>query len=339
MSTPLVTVIMLNWNGRHLLEGCLPSVFRQTFKDYEIILVDNGSTDGSVEWVRGEYPDVRVIPLHTNHGFCRGNNIGISLAQGEYVVLLNNDTEVESAWLEELCSHICGDGQVGACDSKVLFFDRRDTIWATGGTYSIAGTTSLRGHMERDDATFQRAEDVFVAGACAAIYRRKVLREVGLFDEDFFAGYEDVDWSFRAHLCGYRIVNVPRARVYHKVSATHKYNSDMFVYNGQRNVLSVFIKNMPSTLLRRYWPLHLVYSLASMVYFARIRRGRAFLRAKRDALRQLPLILRKRREIQVLRRVSAEKIDSLLSRDWFRPQLKKFRVARASCKGPALMKP
>jgi GT2 family glycosyltransferase len=323
-ATPEVSVIVVNWNGKHLLEGCLASLRCQAFRDFEVILVDNGSSDGSVTWVAARYPEVRIVALEKNHGFCGGNNAGIRAAQGEYVVLLNNDTEVEADWLGELFRHIRADRSIGACDSKILYFDRRDTIWSAGATYTIAGSANFRGHG-RKDAEFAEPAEVFTAVACSAIYPRRVLDEIGGMDEDFFAGYEDVDWSFRARLRGYRIVNVPASRVYHKVSASHQYNSPTYVYHGQRNVAAVFVKNLPGRLLLKYAVLHLLYTAGSLLYFARVGRLSAFLRAKRDALRQWRVLWRKRREIQRSRTVAASHIDALLSRDWVGPKLRKFR--------------
>jgi len=323
--SPPVSVIILNWNGRHLLPDCLGSLAQQTWRDFETILVDNGSEDGSADWVKANYPQVRVIRLNSNQGFCGGNNAGIWAAAGEYIVLLNNDTLVENNWLENLYQGIKSDPQIAACDSKILYFDERDKIWMSGADYSIAGTPSGRWARQSDRDEFQQPADVFVACACAAIYRKSVFDEIGLLDEDFFAGYEDVDWSFRAHLRGYRIVNISSARVYHKVSATHGFNSEMFVRNGQRNVSAVFIKNMPLPLLIRYLPLHLIYIGGSMVYFLKIGRGRAFFRAKWDLLKQLPLLWRKRRQIQKQRRASSSEIDSLLNRNWFKSKFDKAK--------------
>lgn len=325
MLAPLVTIIVLNWNGRHLLEDCLPSVLQQTLQDYELIVVDNGSTDGSLEWVASHYPKTRLISLPTNMGFCEGNNVGIRSARGDYVVLLNNDTEVAPDWLEQLLAHICTDPSIAACDSKILYFDQRESIWSSGGTYSIAGTTTFRWHNQQDSGRLQQPSDVFVVGACSAIYRRRIFEEIGLLDRDFFAGFEDVDWSFRAHLRGYRTVNVPTSRVYHKVSMTHQRNSPAYVYHGQRNVWATFVKNMPSSLLFRYWPLHLLYALGSWVYFARIGRGRAFAQAKADAARQSASLWIKRREVQKMRTVSPMEIDALLDHDWLMPKLAKLR--------------
>jgi GT2 family glycosyltransferase len=321
---PLISVIVLNWNGRHLLSDCLGSIARQTWLDFETILVDNGSEDGSADWAQVNYPQVRIIRLNSNMGFCGGNNAGIRAAAGEYIVLLNNDTLVEDNWLVNLYHGIKDDSKIAACDSKIFYFDEREKIWMSGAGYSIAGVPNNRwsGQLDRDE--FRQPTDVFVACACAAIYRKNVFDEIGLLDEDFFAGYEDLDWSFRAHLYGYRIVNVPLARVYHKVSATHGFNSEMFVRNGQRNVSAVFVKNMPTLLLFRYLPLHLIYIGGSMLYFLKIGRGCAFFQSKWDFLKQLPLLWRKRRIIQKHRRVSAKEIDLLLDRNWFKSKMDKF---------------
>lgn len=330
--SPSVSVIVVNWNGRPLLPDCLDSLAQQTWQDFETILVDNGSEDGSADWVAAHYPRVRVIRLDSNRGFCGGNNAGIRAATGEYVVLLNNDTRVEDRWLENLCQVMASDPTLAACDSKILYFGNRGRIWMSGVDYSIAGVPLGRRAGEPDGDDSPLPAEVFAACACAAIYRKRVLEEIGLFDEDFFAGYEDVDWSFRARLAGYRVVNVPAARVYHKVSATHGFNSEMFVRNGQRNVSAAFLKNMPLPLLLRGLPLHLVYVAGSMAYFLRIGRGGAFFRGKGDLLSQLPALWRKRRAIQEQRRVSASQIDALLKRSWFKAKLGKFRD-RASTAG------
>jgi GT2 family glycosyltransferase len=323
-AAPKVSVIVVNWNGRHLLEDCLASLRCQTFRDSEVILVDNGSGDGSVEWVAAHYPEIRIVALGTNKGFCGGNNAGIRVARGEYIVLLNNDTEVEPDWLGELVRYIAGDRSIAACDSKILYFDQRNIIWSAGAIYTIAGSAGCRGHGCTDSTITEPAE-VFAANACSAIYARRVLDEIGDLDEDFFAGYEDVDWSFRARLRGYRVVNVPSSRVFHKVSSTHRYNSPTYVYHGQRNVTAVFVKNMPTRLLLQYAGLHLLYVGGSLLYFARIGRLRAFLRGKWHVLRQWPKLWRKRQEIQRARSIHASGVDQLLSRNWMGPKLRKFR--------------
>jgi len=326
---PEVSVIIVNWNGRELLEECLRSLSAQTFRDFEVILVDNGSSDGSAEWVEKNHPEAAVLRLKQNLGFSAGNNAGLKLARGRFIALLNNDTKAEPGWLEALHRGISADQQIAACDSMVLYYDRPDLIWSAGADYTVAGSVSARHHLQPaarmpEKEGSSSPADVFVAVACAAIYRKKVIEEIGLFDEDFFNGYEDVDWSFRAHLFGHRIVNQPQAIVRHKVSSTQVHNSPEFVYHGQRNVGAVFLKNMPGWLLFKYSWLHLAYSLGSLVYFARAGRLTSFLRAKRDLLGMLPGILRKRKKIQAGRVLETAQVEALLSQDWLHAKTRKF---------------
>ncbi|MDO9390507.1 MAG: glycosyltransferase family 2 protein [bacterium] len=323
--TPEISVIIVNWNGRALLEECLQSLEDQTFQDFEIILVDNGSTDGSAAWVEKNHPRVRLLALGSNTGFSAGNNAGLDLARGEFIALLNNDTKAEAGWLEALYRGICSDGRIAACDSMVLYYDQPGLIWSAGGVYTIAGSVSPRLYQQPDRGPGQGPQDVFIAVACAAIYRMKVVREIGLFDEAYFNGYEDVDWSFRAHLSGHRIVNVPAARVYHKVSSTQIHNSPDFVYNGQRNVSATFIKNMPGWLFFKYLPLHLAYALGSFWYFAKVGQAGAFLRAKRDLVRQIPALVSQRNAIQTGKTVSSGAIDGLLEKNWLTAKVSKYR--------------
>lgn len=322
--TPRISIIIVNWNGLALLKECLQSLATQSFQDFEIILVDNGSSDGSVEWVRMNCPNVRLLCLEANVGYSAGNNAGVKIAHGQYIVLLNNDTKVERDWLNALYVRIASDDNIAACDSKVLFCERPNAIWAAGGIYAVAGSVQSRWSGETDGPDKQSAADVFIAVACAAIYRRAVIDRIGFFDEDFFAGYEDVDWSFRAHLAGYRIMNEPAAIVYHKVSATHIHNSSIFVYNSQKNVSMTFMKNMPMKLMLKYFPLHIIYNIGCLIYYAKIGRLKAFLRAKGYVLSRMVTILKKRKEIQKLAVVPASGIDVLLGHDWFKDKFKKF---------------
>lgn len=325
-----VSVIICNWNGKHLLKSCLSSLRKQTFDAFEVVLVDNGSTDGSVEYVREHFPEVKLIKLMENHGFCGGNNVGIQATTSDFVVLLNNDTEVEPNWLEELYRVMSASPEIGCCDSKVLFFDQRDMIDTMGGIYTIAGSAERRGYLQRDRGQFDRAVDTFTAVASAVMYRRDMLERIGLLDEGFYFGYEDVDLSFRAHLFRYRCVNVPAAKVYHKVSASSYFNSEFYVYYGQRNVSYVFIKNMPGPLFWKYLPLHLMYVAGSFGYFARIGKSKAFFKAKIDVLKNLGSILRKRRKIQRMRTATVDDIDCLLERKWFQSKWKKLTLSDGS---------
>jgi GT2 family glycosyltransferase len=321
---PQVSVVVVNWNGRQLLEDCLGSLANQTFKDFETILVDNGSKDDSVNWVKENYPGVKLIPLNENVGFSAGNNIGYQHSRGEFIALLNNDTKVRPEWLEALYNRIKTDEKIAACDSLILYYDRPDSIWTAGGCYSIAGAVSPRLNSRPHNEAGCMPVEVFVAVACAAIYRRSVINEIGFFDEDYFNGYEDVDWSFRAHLFGYKISNEPTAIVHHKVSSSQVHNSPDFVYNGQRNVSATFIKNMPRRLLTKYLPLHLAYMAGSFLYFAKIGRAGDYLRAKWDLLCHLHDLWAKRRDIQNRRKISEAELEDILERKWIWNKMGKY---------------
>jgi hypothetical protein len=273
---------------------------------------------------------VRLLELKSNLGFSAGNNAGLGLARGELIALLNNDTKAEPGWLEALYKCIKADDRIAACDSRILYYDRPDLVWSSGGSYTISGSVFARFNREPvekipGEEAGQTPADVFIAVACAALYRKKIIDQIGFFDQEFFNGYEDVDWSFRAQLAGYRIVNEPKAKVRHKVSATQIHNSPEFVYHGQRNVSTVFVKNMPGRLLLKYWPLHLAYWMGSLVYFARAGRLKAFSRAKRDFLKMLPGTWGKRREIQARRSVSAADLDRRLEKRWLGVKAGKFK--------------
>jgi GT2 family glycosyltransferase len=311
---PACSVVVVNWNGRQHLDTCLNALGRQTFTDFEIILVDNGSTDGSADHVRTCYPRVEVVALPENRGFCAGSNEGIRRARGWCVALLNNDTEADPNWLHELVSTMERRG-VGICASQILFFDDRHILDSAGDDFSISGVASKRGHLQEASGNTE-PEEVFGASAAAALYRRSMLEDIGLLDEDFFLIFEDADLSFRARSAGYRCVYVPTARVYHKTNASIGTYSQTYVYYGQRNVELTYLKNMPALLLLKYLPVHLLYNVLALAFFSSQGRAGSFLHAKGSALWCLPATLRKRRHIQARRVLASGQIDALLERRW-----------------------
>ena len=313
---PLISVVVLCWNGREHLEVCLSSLRMQTFREFEVVAVDNGSVDGSPEFVSRAFPEVCLIRLPSNRGFSGGNNVGIRAARGKYIALLNQDTEADPRWLEELYRGMLSDREAGSCASKMLRFDQRDTIDRAGDAYTIAGAAMLIGSNRKDEGPFNEPKRIFGACAGAALYRRSMLDEVGLFDEDFFCICEDVDLSFRALLNGYRCLYVPAAIVYHKVSSSIGLYSDFYVYHTHRNLEYVLMKDMPSSLLFAYLPLHVSYDLLSFLFYMAKGRGWTFLKAKLSALRYVPRMLRKRRMIQRGRSVSVGYVNTMLERRW-----------------------
>lgn len=300
-----VTIIILNWNGRRYLAPCLDAVLAQTFRDFEIILVDNGSTDGSVDFVRTHYPQVRLVTNAHNRGFAAGNNQAIRASQSEFVATLNNDAEAEPEWLEKLVQAMESDERVGACASKMLFAHRRDVINSAGIVIDRAGIAWDRLGGQADAASAGVPEPVFGACAGAALYRRSMLDQAGLFDEDFFAYLEDVDLAWRAQLAGWQTLYVPDARVYHHHSATAGEGSPFKNRLLGRNKVWLIVKNYPTPHLAWYLPAIVGYDVAAVIYALFRRRDWSPLQGRLAGLRGGLAMLRKRRQIQRHRRVSS----------------------------------
>lgn len=306
-----VCVVIPNWNGAHLLPLCLDALRRQTFREFKTVVVDNGSSDGSCDLLRERYPEVAVLALPENVGFAAGTNAGIRATAGEYVVLLNNDTEAAQDWLERLVGAMrdCPpDFGFGA--SKLLDFTRRDIIDRIGDGFAPFGLPLRIGGGAVDDGRFDRPFETFGACAAAAIYRRAMLDDIGLLAEDYFAYVEDVDLSLRAQLAGYRCLAVTDARVFHMGSASSGGTASAFsIRLTVRNVWCSIVRCIPAPLLVTTVPGAAV--LQGWVVLAALLPGRgpigrglipAYFGGLSDAFRALPAALRQRRTIR--RRVS-----------------------------------
>jgi GT2 family glycosyltransferase len=299
---PAVSVVIANWNGRSHLERCLPALEAQTLDSFEVIVVDNGSSDGSVEMLRLRFPAVRVIAHPVNTGFAAANNSGILASSAPFVATLNNDTEPSPGWLEHLLAPALADPSVGMVASKMLFAHRSGTINSAGIALDLAGIAwdRLGGESDRQD---DRIIEVFGPCAGAALYRRAMLGQVGLFDEDFFAYLEDVDLAWRARLAGWRCLYAPGASVLHVHSATGVEGSPFKSYHLGRNKLWTIAKNYPAPQLYLLLPLIAAYDLAAVLYGVARRRDVAALRGRIAGLAGLPRQVRKRRRAQALRTV------------------------------------
>ncbi len=252
---PETSVIIVNYNGRHLLKDCLDSLREQSYKDFEVIVVDNASQDGSVEFIKTDYPEVAVIECDRNLGYGGGNNRGLSVAKGEFIVFLNNDTKADRHWLLHLVKAAKSSDSIGMCASKILNFDNPKIIDNTGLIIYPDGIARGRGRLQEDRGQFDEKRDVFFPSGCAGLYRKKMLDEVGWFDEDFFLYMDDVDIGLRGRLAGWRAVFVPEAVVYHKYSATTSPYSPLKAYLVERNRIWVVLK---------YYPVDMI--LASVFY-------------------------------------------------------------------------
>jgi GT2 family glycosyltransferase len=307
-----VSVIVVNWNRAGFLKDCLCALSRQSYSNCEIILVDNGSSDGSVSLVKENFPEVKVVELAENGGFTGGNAAGLKVANGEFIALVNNDTRTERDWLERLIHPMLTDPAVGICASK-LIIDGTEAIDSAGNGLTTGGVGFNRG-LGMDKKHFSISELIFGACGAAALHRRSMLEEIGFFDDEFFLYDEDIDLSFRAQLAGWKCIYVPDAVVYHKGNATSVRLSDTHVYYHTRNLEWVWLKNMPAGLMLRFAHHKIIQEFGSFCYIC-LRHGMwsAFFRAKRDALRKAPDMWRKRQAIQMRRRVPNYYIRALLS--------------------------
>ena len=324
---PSVSIIVVNWNGRHLMDECLGALFSQTYLAREIILVDNNSTDSSVEYVRERFAAVKIVELPENRGFTGGNLAGFGAAKGEFIALINNDTRAEKWWLDHLIRPMINDERVGICASK-LIIDGTDKIDSAGDGITSAGVGFKRG-LWKDKSFYVEPEPVFGACAAAALYRSKMLQEIGFFDDSFFLNDEDADLNFRAQLAGWRCVYVPTAIVHHKVNASIGRLSDLSVYYHTRNLEFTWIKNQPTGLMLRFAHHKVMQEFGAFCYLCvRHCKWRAYLRAKRDVLRMFPLMWKKRKEIQGKRRVTNRYLKSIMlplfSKELIRQKIRQF---------------
>jgi GT2 family glycosyltransferase len=299
----LVTVIIINWNGDKFLERCLTALLAQTTKPHEIILLDNASTDGSLE-IACRFPSVRVIALEQNTGFARGNNLAIEVVSNgsEWIALINPDAFAQPRWLEALLAAAESNPEFDVFGSQLVHAADPTLLDGTGDAYHISGLVWRTAHGVPVSTLGESECEIFSPCAAAALYRRSALLEVGGFDEDFFCYSEDVDLGFRLRLAGCRCLYVPLSVAHHVGSGTTGgQHSDFSVYHGHRNLVWTFVKNMPGLLFWLLLPLHVALNLVSIVWFALRGQGGVILRAKRDALLGLPKMWRKRQQIQAAR--------------------------------------
>jgi len=303
--TPFMSVIIPNYNGERFLPGLLDALSKQTFSDFETIVIDDASTDDSVTLIERDYPDVRVIVNRRNAGFVVSCNTAVDASDGRIIVLLNNDTEPEPTWLAQLALGFCNHPQAAAITSKILLFDERNRIHTTGDMMGADGLPHNRGVWELDQGQFDEQTDVFSGCGGATAYRRDVWQALGGFDEDFWMYLEDVDLGFRARLMGWQVVYAPEARVYHHLSASG--GDTLSSYYVGRNTIWMLVKNMPDALLRENLSTILGAQVAIAVDALRNFRGEAArnrLRGQLTGLLRLPEQLAKRQLIQSRRLVS-----------------------------------
>lgn len=315
----MISVVVVNWNGKPMLADCLGSLRSQTFSDFEVLVVDNGSTDGSAQWVCQNFPEFRLVELGENRGFAGGNNAGISEARGEWIALLNNDAVAHASWLEGVYRAALEAETVGLVASRVILTS--GALDSAGDGMTIAGVPYKRGHGGSPNGTSAKSVEVFGASGCAVLLRRSMLERIGLLDEDFFCIYEDGDLNFRARLAGFKCIYAPDAVVYHRLHGTLGRLSKSYVFYGQRNMEYLYFKNMPGHLFWKYLPVHIMSNLLGFLYFTMRGRPFEFVRGKTAFIRNIRRTMQKRRQVQNLRQVDDKTIDAMLDRHWLRSRL------------------
>lgn len=307
-------VVIVNYNAGGMLARCLEALGRQTFQGFRTIVVDNGSSDGSIEGIESRYPEVTFIKAGENLGFAAGNNLGLRHAGSvKWIALLNPDAYAAPDWLERFVA--------AADEAKFDFFgcrmrlaDTPDYLDGTGDVYHVSGVAWRRDHGARVGREEAAGGEIFAPCAAAALYRREDLLAVGGFDENYFCYFEDVDLAFRLRLQGKRCAYVPEAVVDHVSSGVSGKRSDFSTYHGHRNMIWTYVKDMPPVLFWLYLPLHLFANLLGIGLCAFRGQLSIVLRAKWDALIGLPQIFRERRRVQSEVRVDWRAVRAVMAR-------------------------
>jgi GT2 family glycosyltransferase len=306
-----ITVIILNWNGRKFLSECLDSVRKQTYPDLRITVVDNASTDGSVEFLRSAYPDAHLVINDRNLGFAGGNNSGIRDCKTPYLVILNNDTDLDPGCIAELKRVMDRDAHIGACASRIMLKFEENRLDAAGIVVCPDGLALGRGRMEPPE-NYPREEEVFFASDCCTLYRKSMLDEIGPYDEDFFAYADETDLGWRARARGWKCVYAPSAVVNHHHSGTGGSHSPFKAYLVERNRICVVVKNFPLplivyglgyTLKRYFWQAYGALTGTGRAGkftgdYSKLQLAGVLLKAYWGALALLPRMLRKRWNIR-----------------------------------------
>ncbi len=314
-NTISITLIIVNWNSGIWLKQCLLGIAGQTLQPQQVILVDNASTDQSLDGIKEILPDIEIIREIKNWGFAKGNNIALkSIKNTQWTVLLNPDAVPESDWLENLmhAAHKYPEYSFFAC--KMIDAADSSRLDGTGDVYHTSGHAWRQGFGRESNLGGEAVKECFSPCAAAAMYRTDIVQQAGGFDERFFCYFEDVDLGFRLRLLGYRCLYVPSAVVTHASSATTGKRSDFSVYHGHRNMIWTYCKNMPGALFWIYLPQHILINI--VVIFVLFLRGQGAIavKAKCDAIKMHPLVWQDRRDIQRNRKIKSIRLWRLMSK-------------------------
>lgn len=305
-----LSVIIPNWNGKHLLKTCLTSLKKQTFKDFEVVIIDNGSKDGSNEYIEKYFPEVKLIKLETNIGFAPAINLGLKICVGEMMMLLNNDTEVDKDCLKNLVNTAEKKKDIGFIAAKILNFNNRKLIDSAGDYIDAVGHADNLGRGQKDNEQFNEPGPLFLATGGGSLFKREVFEKIGFFDHEYFAYMEDVDLCFRAQIAGIKGWYEPTAVIYHIHKATSSKNPGFTEYLQYRNMTLTVLKNFPRELFLKdmNWLRFFLVNINTIRYLASIGYLKEALKAEWFIIKTLPKTLEKRSKIQSSIKVPIEYI-------------------------------
>ena len=301
MEKDKASFIIVNWNGIKTVAECLDSILAQNYKNYEIIFVDNHSTDGSAQLVKKKYSPDKFIALNRNYGYAQANNIGFRYARGEYLALVNNDAVLDKDWLSKAVEVLAKDKsqKVGSVATKIINYQQPTLIDTAGVEFFAFGAGWDYKGLPADSKEVNQRKEVFGACATAALYRKQIINRLGLFDPRYFIYFEDTDLAFKLRLFGYKCIYEPEAVCYHYGGVKRDKHSKYYIHCGRRNIEFLFFKNMQGNLLAKYLWSHCVYESALFLFFLLAGKGIPFIKAKINFFVNLGYVLQERKKLKL----------------------------------------
>jgi len=320
MKKGLVSIIIVNWNGKDHLEKCIPSVLKNSYQNFEIIVIDNGSTDGSIEYLRLNFSFIKLIRNKSNLGFAEANNQGIDSARGEYVLFLNNDTKVEKNFLSILVTRLSKDDKMGACQPKILHWEKPGKLDSIGSFLMSSGFLYHFGFEANDTGKLNKEIKLFSGKGSCLLIKKLVLDEIGNFDKDFFAYFEETDLCWRLWLAGYYLLYIPSSVIHHKTWGTSRRLTLGFVtYHSFKNRISSLITNLEIVNLAKILPWHLLicfFIALSYLIWGKPQNSLAIMKAIYWNVKNLKHTLKKRTIVQEkIRRLPDSKLFPIILKD------------------------
>ena len=316
-----VSIIIVSWNGKKLLQDCIASIKKLTYKNYEIVISDNGSTDGSIEYVKKLkrlMKNITLVENGENLGFAEGNNVAVEKATGDLIFFLNNDAFVNPKCLEPLIKKLNSDKKIAAVQPKILCYPEKDVIDSAGSYFLNTGFLYHFGHNKKDSSKYNAESEVFSMKGAAMLYKKSVLDKIGVFDNGYFAYFEETDLCHRTWLAGYKILYIPTSEVYHKGGMTSKRMLSSFIqYHSYKNRIFTLLKNLEAQTLFKVMPIHMLFCNAiSLLYLVtgQLQLFTTIHKAIWWNVFSYGKILQERKKIKKLRKVSDSKYLALTAR-------------------------